>query len=200
MKYEVESELAQMQLKSLGFNPGAIDGLWGEKSQQAAVAWVRSKEPKESTGSRFDARTEANLDTLTPMTRQAAIRFLLAAAELLKPTKTLRAVMTSGRRTYAQQTALWNQGRTTPGPKVTNAQAGYSWHNFGTAWDITLFDGSEPVWDHPLYRKLAELGRDQGLDCGAFFQSFPDEPHYQIRNGLTMAEMRAMVDKGQPIP
>ena len=42
----------------------------------------------------------------------------------------------SGTRTYAEQDALYAQGRTRPGNVVTNARGGYSNHNFGIAFDI----------------------------------------------------------------
>ena len=41
-----------------------------------------------------------------------------------------------GLRTWAEQQALWNQGRTTPGKIVTHAQGGQSWHNYGLAAEL----------------------------------------------------------------
>src|ERR1019366_5531638 len=43
--------------------------------------------------------------------------------------------VTQGLRTYAEQDALYAQGRTTPGRIVTNAKGGYSYHCFGLAID-----------------------------------------------------------------
>ena len=39
-------------------------------------------------------------------------------------------------RSMATQAALYAQGRTRPGPVVTNARAGHSFHNFGLALDV----------------------------------------------------------------
>nr|WP_295770097.1 M15 family metallopeptidase [Rhodoferax sp.] len=39
-------------------------------------------------------------------------------------------------RSCAEQDALYAQGRTAPGNKVTNAKSGDSNHNFGIAFDI----------------------------------------------------------------
>ena len=47
-----------------------------------------------------------------------------------------------GTRTYDEQAELYAQGRTKPGPKVTNSPPGYSWHNFGVAWDFVVFDAT----------------------------------------------------------
>jgi len=44
----------------------------------------------------------------------------------------------SGLRTYEEQDALYAQGRTAPGPKVTNAPGGHSNHNFGLAFDMVF--------------------------------------------------------------
>ena len=41
-------------------------------------------------------------------------------------------------RTFAEQDALYAQGRTKKGAKVTNAKGGQSYHNYGLAVDIVL--------------------------------------------------------------
>ena len=104
-----------------------------------------------------------------------------------------------GTRSYTEQNALYAQGRTRSGPKVTNAPAGYSLHNFGIAWDICLFNGPVPLWDSPLYAECAKIGKAQGLECGAFWKTFTDEPHYQVPTGLTLAQLRDRVAKGQAV-
>lgn len=43
-----------------------------------------------------------------------------------------------GFRSFPEQQALYNQGRTTPGPRVTAAKAGQSYHNYGLAVDFCL--------------------------------------------------------------
>ena len=57
--------------------------------------------------------------------------------------------VTQGLRTYAEQDALYAQGRTVPGEIVTNAAAGYSWHNFGNAVDLVPEDITigQPDWN-----------------------------------------------------
>lgn len=101
----------------------------------------------------------------------------------------------SGLRTYAEQDALYAKGRTAPGPKVTNARAGFSNHNFGTAWDIGLFEGKKYLTDSPLYKEIGEISRSLGLKWGGDFKSFKDYPHYEVSTGLTMAQMRDRVSK-----
>jgi peptidoglycan L-alanyl-D-glutamate endopeptidase CwlK len=52
-----------------------------------------------------------------------------------------------GLRTYAEQDAIYAQGRTTPGKIVTKAPGGYSMHNFGLAVDVAPFRNGQPDWD-----------------------------------------------------
>lgn len=81
---------------------------------------------------------------------------------------------TLGYRTYGEQMALWAQGRTKPGPKVTNAKGGESQHNFGLAVDLVRLKKGKVSWDTKDYEPLeAELIK-AGLHSGA---SYADWPH-----------------------
>lgn len=146
----------------------------------------------------FDERTERNIATLIPRAQDAARRFMAAAAEAMRPYGVIAKII-SGTRTYAEQNALFAKGRTEPGPRVTNARGGYSNHNFGVAFDVGLFRGADYLEDSPLYAALGPVGERLGLEWGGRWTSFVDEPHYQIKTGLTMAEMRERVANGQPI-
>jgi len=90
-----------------------------------------------------------------------------------------------GLRSYSEQTALYNQGRTTRGRIVTNARAGYSMHNFGDALDFALFDSRGLyVTDDKRYDEVARKikSRDTAgvLEYGAEW-NFKDSPHIQMR-------------------
>jgi hypothetical protein len=52
--------------------------------------------------------------------------------------------------------------------------------------------------DSPLYRECGILGRVQGLEWGGDWERFPDEPHFQLKTGLTLAQMRERVARGEP--
>lgn len=146
----------------------------------------------------FDARTEKNLKTLVPLVAQKAKLFLTAAAKPLADVG-LRAVVTSGTRTYAEQDIIFAQGRTRAGKIVTNARGGYSNHNFGVAFDITLFKGATPVWESRWYRVIAPFAKALGFEWGGDWTGMKDEPHYQYRTGLTLAQMRERMAKGKAI-
>ncbi len=145
----------------------------------------------------FDERTENNLATLHPKAEALARSFLEKAAAALPAGVAVKII--SGTRSYKEQDALYAKGRTLPGPKVTNARGGYSNHNFGVAFDIGLFQGAKYLEESPLYAKLGPIGEAVGLEWGGRWKSIQDEPHYQAKTGLTLAQMRERVAAGKSV-
>lgn len=135
------------------------------------------------------------LEDLHPKVRAMAER-LLADAEAaglpLKVTFTLRSMET--------QAALYAQGRTKPGKVVTNARAGYSYHNFGLALDVVpLSLLALPNWgDTPKHQKATDaawakvgaIGKAIGFRWGGDFKSIKDRPHFEWSGGLSLAQLR----------
>ena len=105
----------------------------------------------------------------------------------------------SGLRTFEEQDALYAQGRTAKGKIVTNARAGYSNHNFGTAFDIGIFDEKKYLGESPKYKELGEAGKSLGLVWGGDFKSIKDEPHFEIPTGFTLAQMRERLSQKKDI-
>lgn len=93
----------------------------------------------------------------------------------------LDARVISGYRDPKEQAKLYAQGRTTPGKIVTNARPGYSWHNFGFAFDIGLFtpDGDYIDSNDTGLQWLGPIGERLGLAWGGKWSS-PDYPHFQL--------------------
>lgn len=96
-------------------------------------------------------------------------------------------------RSYARSDELFEQGRTKPGPKVTNARGGQSAHNFGIAADLVLDGYMERVGLQPDYRPAAYdllgfLCPKHGLVWGGNWQ-FKDLPHVQLPGYVTGAEL-----------
>jgi hypothetical protein len=90
-----------------------------------------------------------------------------------------------GLRTYAEQDALYAQGRTAPGHIVTNARGGYSNHNFGCAVDCYPFlSGPKGAinWsaNSPQFRAMISALEVQELLWGGSWKSIPDAPHFQL--------------------
>ena len=103
-----------------------------------------------------------------------------------------------GLRTFAEQDALYAQGRTTPGPIVTQARGGESNHNYGLAADLCPFVDGRPDWNAPMkvWTALGTTAAARGLEWGGGWKKFLDKPHVQLPS-LTVAEcQRAYADGG----
>ncbi len=81
----------------------------------------------------------------------------------------------SGERTWKQQERLYRQGRPggPKGPRVTNARAGQSDHNYAIAADFVRDRnpkkaGLQPSWNRSDYLPLAREARRIGLDAGYY--------------------------------
>ncbi|MCK9587898.1 MAG: M15 family metallopeptidase [Terrimicrobiaceae bacterium] len=146
----------------------------------------------------FDERTEYNIATLHPKVQMKARDFMELAVQQMERDGAVVKII-SGNRSYSEQDALYAQGRTKPGRIVTNARGGYSNHNFGTAWDVGIFKNGKYLDDSPLYQKLGVIGQSLGLEWGGAWKSIQDEPHFEMKTGLTMAEKRSRLASGKDI-
>jgi peptidoglycan L-alanyl-D-glutamate endopeptidase CwlK len=104
----------------------------------------------------------------------------------------VNAFITHTYRSDDEQNALYAQGRTKPGRKVTNAKAGQSAHNFtvagipaSKAFDIAIKnDDGSLNWDtaHEDWRKAGMIGVALGLNWGGAWKSFKDYPHFELKD------------------
>jgi peptidoglycan L-alanyl-D-glutamate endopeptidase CwlK len=145
----------------------------------------------------FDPRSEAALATLHPKAREKARAFMARAVPAMEEHGLVVKII-GGTRTYAEQNALYSQGRTKPGAVVTRAPAGFSLHNFGVAFDVGLFRGPAYLDEDPHYAELGRIGQGVGLEWGGSWK-FSDEPHFQVPTGLTLQQMRDRVAKGESV-
>ena len=146
----------------------------------------------------FDDRTERNIATLHPKAQAKAREFMSQAVPLMEQLGATVKII-GGNRTYAEQDALYAQGRTAPGRVVTNARGGWSNHNFGTAWDCGVFKDGKYLDDSPLYKTLGRVGQSLGLEWGGAWKTITDEPHFEVKLGLTMAEKRERLASGKDL-
>lgn len=96
-------------------------------------------------------------------------------------------MLTSTRRTQAEQDGLYARGRTAPGRIVTWTRR--SRHIEGRAFDIALLtEGRMPHWDTkidinddqiPDYDQIGPIGESVGLRWGGRFRR-PDRPHFEV--------------------
>jgi peptidoglycan L-alanyl-D-glutamate endopeptidase CwlK len=97
----------------------------------------------------------------------------------------------SGVRTDAEQGRLYAQGRTAPGPQVTNAQDattsphGIRWWGdrvFGCAADVCPVDDNGNRWDNPdAYEEMATWAyRRTDIDWGGRWKTLVDKAHWEM--------------------
>lgn len=94
----------------------------------------------------------------------------------------LNVLITCTSRTLPEQAALYAQGRTSPGAKVTNAKPGQSAHNYGLAIDVVPLINGKPDWngDDPCWQILGQIGQARGLEWfGAPGSPYKEDPHFQ---------------------
>lgn len=149
-----------------------------------------------------NARSERVIATLLPHVRPYARALYFKARD-----NGITINIIGGSRTYAEQDALYAQGRTTAGSIVTNARAGYSNHNFGIAFDIGVFSGNRYLAESPLYKAVGALGMELGLEWGGNWKTIVDQPHFQLRpawaadmtDRALLAELRRRTARGEAI-
>ena len=110
-------------------------------------------------------------------------------------------------RTFAEQDALYAQGRTKKGKKVTNAKGGQSYHNYGLAVDIVLLidndgDGIHETasWDEKGdydsdrksdWMEIVAIFKRYGWEAGIDWH-FRDAPHFQKSYGYSIATLQQL--------
>lgn len=144
----------------------------------------------------YSARSQSRLDTCDPDL------VLLFNEVIADPACPCDITILEGHRSHARQAELYAQGRTTSGPRVTNAKPGQSAHNSqpSKAVDAAPYldtdgDGdSELSWDwddyHPLadfikakWAALKRAGRVTGtlIWGGDWKKTRADGPHWEVR-------------------
>jgi peptidoglycan L-alanyl-D-glutamate endopeptidase CwlK len=121
-------------------------------------------------------------------------------------------------RTFAEQDALYAQGRTklfdsqgTRLGKVTNAKGGQSIHNYGLAFDIVLLidkdkNGTFESISYSLkddldkdkkvdFMEVVNIFKQSGWEWGGDWKSFKDAPHFQKDFGYSWQQLKQLHDK-----
>lgn len=90
-------------------------------------------------------------------------------------------IITATRRTQAEQDALYAQGRTAPGRKVTWTRR--SKHIGGTAFDFCVMENGKPDWrvDNPKWTRAGHIGEDLGLEWAGSWKTSREFPHFQLK-------------------
>ena len=158
-----------------------------------------------------DKVTVDRVAKLHPKVRDEAKKAIDAAEAGFPSNMAIRVVQ--GLRTIAEQNALYAKGRTTPGPKVTNAKGGSSYHNYGLATDFAI------IYDKDGDAKFEDLSRDTvkdfdkdgktdwgevvaqfealGWAWGGKFRTFKDYPHCEKSFGFKPSQLLKMKVDGE---
>ncbi|MBT2293444.1 M15 family metallopeptidase [Paenibacillus albidus] len=142
-------------------------------------------------------KSAARLNGLNPAVRAGTVALIQRSYE-----KGVPIVITQGLRTIAEQNALYAQGRTKPGPIVTHARGGTSYHNYGLAVDFALLlpDGRSVSWDmnrdgdkdtRSDWQEVIQEAKKLGFDWGGDWSSFKDYSHLQMAFGLSTKQLQA---------
>jgi peptidoglycan LD-endopeptidase CwlK len=132
----------------------------------------------------MDKVTQDRIALLHPKIREE-VRLIVDLANS-KLTGRAQVRIVEGLRTFEEQTAIYNQGRTTKGPIVTKAKAGQSYHNYGLGIDYCLLiDGKEISWDSKKdfdadgiadWMEVVKIFEEHGYTWG---KAFNDLPHME---------------------
>lgn len=110
-------------------------------------------------------------------------------------------------RTFAEQDALYAQGRTKPGSIVTKAKGGQSYHNYGLAVDIVLLVDKDSngtfetaSWDTKSdfdgdkkadWQEVVAIFKRYGWEWGGDWR-FVDAPHFQKTFGRSIVDLQQL--------
>jgi hypothetical protein len=167
-----------------------------QDAQQIAVSAEDKGKVNAATLSALEAAYKDTSDSLAKIDkRNKKVHLMLefrrkmaALAERLAA-RGMDALITDGFRTFAEQDALFAQGRQTPGRIVTNARGGESNHNYGMACDLYPVIGGH-VFVEPnaankirfleIQKAIIDEAKALGLISGTTFGSLGDFPHVQL--------------------
>jgi len=127
------------------------------------------------------------IEDLLPPVRERVERFIAACK-----VEGIDILITSTYRDNESQDALYAQGRTKPGVKVTNARAGQSFHNYRCAVDVVPMKNGKPIWNakDPVWKDIGRLGKAAGLEWAGDWVRLKEFPHFQYTGGVSLAQLQ----------
>jgi peptidoglycan L-alanyl-D-glutamate endopeptidase CwlK len=127
-----------------------------------------------------------NLADLHPRVKTLCEQFIASCAK-----QSIDVLITSTYRDAESQNALYAQGRTAGGKKVTNAKGGQSFHNWRVAFDFVPIVAGKAMWaDTALFTKCGEIAESVGLEWAGRWVKFKELAHCQYTGGLTLADFQ----------
>ncbi len=144
----------------------------------------------------MDTVSIQRLNLLHPLIREDAIK---AYQEAVQATPVgVHPVIVQTLRTFEEQDLLYQKGRTRPGPKVTNAKAGSSFHNYGLALDFCLEVNGKLKWVvDKNWLLVIEIFKKYGFESGHEWKTFKDSPHLEKTFGYTWRQLLEIHKSGK---
>jgi len=142
------------------------------------------------------------INSLHPKIREE-VRLLVYQVNNFVLKSDVKMLVTQGLRTFAEQTVIYNQK-----PKVTNAKAGQSFHNYGLAFDFCLVQNGKTIWDTKKdfdndkvadWMEVVAIFKNAGYKWGGNFTSIYDAPHFEKTFGYTWKQLLEKHNAGQLI-
>lgn len=131
------------------------------------------------------------LNLLHPLIREEAIKAYKEAVALTPVG--VHPVIVQTLRTFEEQDALYQKGRTRPGAKVTNAKPGSSFHQYGLAIDFCLEVNGKLKWEvNKDWLTVVECFKKYGFTWGGDWKTFKDFPHLEKTFGFTWKQLLAL--------
>jgi peptidoglycan L-alanyl-D-glutamate endopeptidase CwlK len=128
-----------------------------------------------------------SLDDLNPKVKKLAEQFIKACKDA-----SIDILIYSTYRDAESQNELYAQGRTKPGRIVTNAKAGFSYHNWRCAFDFVPIVNGKARWDDSAaYAKCGAIAEDLGFEwAGRWSGKLKETAHLQFTGGLSIFDFQ----------
>jgi len=128
-----------------------------------------------------------SLDDLNPKVKKLAEQFIKACRDA-----GIDILIYSTYRDAESQNELYAQGRTKPGRIVTNAKAGFSYHNWRCAFDFVPIVNGKARWDDSAaYAKCGAIAEDLGFEwAGRWSGKLKETAHLQFTGGLSIFDFQ----------
>lgn len=164
----------QRMLKVDGFYTGRIDGIVGPKTRAAQarfegeLAELKAQRP-------LDSRSEGNLEACAIKLQKPVREWWHKKVLPYAAAHGVVVKIICGFRSDAEQNRLSSA--------VTHARGGSSFHNYGAAIDLGIFEAGSGAYvtaDAPYDALFRACGAPAGCLWGGHFSSLHDAPHYQL--------------------
>ncbi len=126
------------------------------------------------------------ISDLHPVVQEQCRHFIESCAE-----QGIDVIITSTLRDNDSQAALYAQGRSRPGPVVTNAKPGTSAHNYGLAFDFCPIVNGKADWKNiDTFNQCGAIAESLGLEWAGRWSHFVELAHCQNLLRMSLNDWR----------